>query len=57
MILMLKASNGVLIEGNIKFDMIKYSNISTPKVFILENDIEVIKFDMLSCNRFYGDKI
>ena len=57
MMLMLKGSYSVFIEGNIKFNMINYCDISTPEVCFSENDIGVMKFNKLSCNRFYGDKI
>ena len=56
MMLTSKASNSVFIEGNIQINMIKYCDISTPEVFFLVNEFGVMKFDMLSCNRFYGDK-
>ena len=54
---MSKVSNSDLIEGNIQINMIKICDISIPEFFCLENEFGVMKFNVLSCNRFYGDKI
>ena len=57
MMLMSKDSNSFFIEGNIKINTIKVCDISAPEYCCLENDFGVMKFNILSCNRFYGNKI